>query len=599
MCGRRLSEARAAPPSRRVTSPQDRAEAWRETKALVADAVRRLAIPLALRAVQACLAGQLLWLGYFSWLEFHRGALTFDYSIFNQGTWLIAHGQLNPYDTVRRLRLWRNNGEFILWPLSVLTYFPPEGLWLLWAQDVAICATGWTLLGWTAEFLRGRRETWLASTVVLIIGVLWVTNPKVYATAAFDVHTEVFGTLFALLAGRELWRGRTWRAFGWLTLVLATGFVACTYAVALGAVVLVSRRGDGRPKVRRWVGGAIIVVAFGWMALLQVFHANVGSELGVRLGYLAGGVQHPGGVEIALGAIAHPSRVLRQLWLNRHNLWGNLAPSGLVGTLSPWGLFMLVLVTVPNTLVAGTNFAAVGFQNFPTAVFVLFGTAVMFDRLMAALRAKWMGPVLAGCVALWSGLSASTLLPAYPSSWLAVGRGAARTLEMVRAAVPAGSEVVASQGISGWFSARSDLQVVVALPEPIVVEKPVVYFVLSSTAGVETATAGDTLALEGWLLSRGAKVLMGQDGVWLFRLEIGGGTGSLVLPGATLVCGEGAGRARSSAVGVKAARAGSVTSRLVARGMGDAMGTLQMSGNWREECLRRIEGALLELKDAR
>ena len=503
------------------------------------------AVSWGLWLARVLLVGQFLWLAGFSWVEFHRGALTFDYSVFNQGAWLIAHGRFEPYDTVRGLPLWRNNGELILWPLSVLTYLPPEGLWLLWAQDLAVCVTGWVTVSWAAEFLAHRPRAWWRSTGVLLACVLWVANPKVYATAAFDFHTEVLGACFAVLAGRELWRGRARRAWAWLALVLATGFVASTYAAALGAVVLTLRHGPSRAGVSRRVGVGVVAVALGWMGVLILLHGNVASDLAAKYGYLAAGTRRSDVSQIAVSALTHPSRVLAQLRLNSRNLWANLAPNGLIGVLSPWGLFMVVLVTVPDTLVSGTNFASVGFQNFPAFAFVLFGTVVTFDRLLAALSAKWLGVVLAGCAALWAGLSGITVLPTYPSYWWAVSAKAGRTLALVRALIPPGAEVVASQGISGRFSSRGDALVIVGLPYEITTTGKVVYFVLSPTVGLQTTAPGNTLALKGWLESRGARVILERSDIWLLGLRTGGVARSLLLPGRSAVCRETGGSATS------------------------------------------------------
>lgn len=497
----------------------------------------------ALLFARALLGAQFVWFVGFSWVEFHRGALTRDFSMYNQATWMIAHGHIDPYDTVMALRVWRNNGEFILWPLSLLTYLPPEGQWLLWAQDVAVVATGWVAVAWAAEVFRGKARSEYSSGV-LLAAILWVANPQVYATAAFDVHTEVFGACFAVLAGRELWRGRTRRAWCWLTLVLGCGFVTSSYAVALGAVVLVSGRGISRARAGRRVGGAMIVVALGWMTLLEMLHGNLASGLASKYGYLDGG-GHIGLLQIATGALWHPSRVFRQLWVDRNYLWTNLAPSGLLGLLTPWGLFMSMPVTFADALVGGTNFyASVGFQNFPAFAFVVFGTVVIFGRLVSTLSSKWLGGALVGCVLLWAGTSGGTTLATYPSYWLAVSPRAARVLTQVRARIPAGAEVIASQGISGWFSSRTDVQVVMGLPYEVAMDGRAVYFVLSPTAGLQTTSAANTLALRSWLVRRGARVLVDRDGVWLLRLDMEGGARSLLLPGASSACNRAGGSAK-------------------------------------------------------
>lgn len=489
----------------------------------------------ALGAARVILATQLLWLVGFSWVEFHRDALTRDFSMYNQATWMIAHGHIDPYDSVMGLQLWRNNGEFILWPLSLLTYLPPEGLWLLWAQDLAIVVTGWVAVAWTAEFLRARPRAWWAGAGVVVATTLWAANPKVYSTAAFDVHTEVFGACFALLAAREFWRGRLKGAWVWLVLVLGTGFVASSYAAALGLAVLTLGVRRERGEVSRRAGATVLVVALAWMGVLELAHGNLASGLVSKYGYLSG-VQHPDMLQMVTGVVAHPARVIAQLRRNQSNLWANLAPSGFVGVLNPWGFWMAVPVTFADALVSGGNFASVGFQNFPAFAFVVFGSVVLWDRLMAALRSKLLGVALAGCVGLWAGVSGGAVLPRYGSYWLAVSPSAARTLAHVRELVPARAEVVASQGISGWFSSRSDIRVMMGLPYEVPVQGRAVYFVLSPTVGLQTTSSANTVALEMWLEHSGARVLVHQSDIWLFEMPVRGKAQSVLLPGARSLC---------------------------------------------------------------
>lgn len=489
-----------------------------------------------LRLARVALLGQIAWLMAFSWVQFHRGALTRDFSTYNQGTWLIAHGHIDPYSTVMGFPLWRNNSEFILWPLSAVTYLPPEGLWLLWAQDAAVVATGWIAISWVAEFLSSESSGAWTNAGVLLAGVLWVSNLQVYATAAFDFHTEVFAACFAVLAGRNLWRGTTGRAWIWLVLLLLSGLVAVLYAVALGAVVLLARSGRDRPRVARRVGVVILLVALSWMLMLLLVHGDVGSELVQKYGYLAVGRAKPGIYQIVVGAISHPSQVVGHLWFNRHNLWANIAPSGLLGILCPWGLAMGAFATLPGALAAGNVFAAAAFQNFPCFAFVIFGTVVVLDGVGGARRAKWLGSVLAGVVGVSAGVWGFMAVPNYPSYWLAVSPKASRTLATVRALVPSGAEVVTSQGISGWFSSRGDVWVVMGLPDEIVVKRREVYFVLSSSVGLQTMSSSNTMALETWLERRGVAVLVDRDGISLLRLEVAGGPGSMLLPGVRSVC---------------------------------------------------------------
>jgi hypothetical protein len=60
--------------------------------------------------------------GFCVWssLLYHRFALTPDFAQYQQAWYLIAHGHLNPYDTVGNFPFWQNHGEFIMWPLAAL-----------------------------------------------------------------------------------------------------------------------------------------------------------------------------------------------------------------------------------------------------------------------------------------------------------------------------------------------------------------------------------------------------------------------------------------------------------------------------------------------
>ena len=61
--------------------------------------------------------------GFCVWssLLYHRFALTPDFAQYQQAWYLIAHGHLNPYDTVGNFTFWQNHGEFIMWPLAART----------------------------------------------------------------------------------------------------------------------------------------------------------------------------------------------------------------------------------------------------------------------------------------------------------------------------------------------------------------------------------------------------------------------------------------------------------------------------------------------
>ena len=161
------------------------------------------------------LAIQLLLLGAFSYVQYRRFVLTADFAQYAQAWYMIAHGHINPWDSITRAPFWRNNGEFVLWPLALLYYVHHYTLDLLWAQDVAVVATEAIAFTWALEALAKNRVRVARRSLHVIGGALLVgllLDPWVYATISFDFHTEPFAALFAVLCGWSMWRGRYRRA---------------------------------------------------------------------------------------------------------------------------------------------------------------------------------------------------------------------------------------------------------------------------------------------------------------------------------------------------------------------------------------------------
>jgi hypothetical protein len=79
-------------------------------------------------------------LGFCVWsmVLYQHFALTPDFAQYQQAWYLIAHGHLNPYDTVGNFAFWQNHGEFIMWPLALLYWVSPGGVGLLWLQDAGV-----------------------------------------------------------------------------------------------------------------------------------------------------------------------------------------------------------------------------------------------------------------------------------------------------------------------------------------------------------------------------------------------------------------------------------------------------------------------------
>ena len=188
---------------------------------------------------------------------------------------------------------------------------------------------------------------------------------------SFDFHMEPIATLFLLLAGRELWRGRNRRAWYFVAGVLLCGSFAAIMLVGLGVSALLAGAATRR------AGTALVLTGVAWTLLIALLGANRGSGLS-DYAYLAGRTTLPAGgvLLIAKGVLRHPSRALDKLFDRYPYYWAHLRPVGVVGLASSWGVGVPVVVMGVDALVAQPNFSSSAFQNFAVLPFVLLGTVM-------------------------------------------------------------------------------------------------------------------------------------------------------------------------------------------------------------------------------
>jgi hypothetical protein len=494
-------------------------------------------------AARLLVVAQLAWLMGFSTVEYRRDALTFDFATWNQARQLIVNGHLNPFSTLESMPFWQVNGNWLLWPLAELTRLPPHALILLWFQDLAIFGCAWVVLDWVAQAATGtsgRHSQWRLSykwcsplspaAAVLLVAVLFVANPWVYWSAAFDFHWELPAAFFALLAAWDLARGRLRRLWIWVLLTLATSDVSALYLVGIGVAGLLAY---GKEKERRRTSGLILVSGVAWLGFMTLIHANRGSILTQAYAYLAGsGAHQPSLGQIATGAVTHPSRPLSQLWSNAPNFWANLSSNGLLGVFTPWGVGALVSVLIPSSLWNGHAFSVPSYQNFPAYPFVILGTVLVLGRLGAHVRlarhaARPLALVVAGLAIGWAWV----WLPLYPSTWLAVSPSGGRALAEVRSLIPANAEVVASNGVVGRLAGRAAIYMPWSYPIRLPVRTRPMYFVLSTSQGIAYASQ-ETEGIIAQLSGMGAQLLIREAGIFVFRWNPPPGDRSLLLSGA-------------------------------------------------------------------
>jgi len=503
----------------------------------------------ALNVAWVVLGLQLLGLLVWSAILYHRWSNTWDFALRYQAWWAIGHGHLDPYVSVAHRYFWQDHFELINWPLAPLSRIWPHALWPLWIQDLLVVGgeAGAVLLVADAT----RRPTWSRRVppwlAVGLVVVLLVGNPWIYLGVSFDFHFQSVGAAcFAMLACREMIRGNNrWLAL-WVVLCLACGDIAGSYlaAVGLGGVIAgwwQSRAHDpvtaaaGRGQRRR--GAVLAVAGAAWFAFSSLIGGNQGAGLSGHYGYLTAG--HKGSLGIlglGLGFALHLTRVAQHLWVARKDMWAYAESSGLLGVFTFWSVLPL-LVLFEGGAGQGYSLRAIAYENFgvvlfvpPLTVMALGCIARQLHRGWVArhlpghgtrwLRSRWVPLVLATVVVVNTVAWAVVWMPQIPAQWLRVTPAAAAALDRAEQMIPAGAEVVASQGVIGRLADRRWLYEIAGGNQQFPLKTPEVYFVIVPYQGIEVATIDTQVGVLGILADRlHAQLLLGQDGVWLFRLD--------------------------------------------------------------------------------
>ena len=195
-------------------------------------------------------------------LLYSRFATTFDFSMFQQAWVLIAHGHLNPLNTIKDVYFWQDHTELFMWPLALLYWVWPHGVMLLWVQDICVIIAEAVAFTWLCELAQRRRQgidaRWLAGIGLLLL----VVNPWTWWSISWDFHSETTAIPFAVLLAWDLFHGRR-RAWVWVLPLLSNGDVAATYVAAIGVGALLRRgfRVPGLILVATGVAATAVITA--------------------------------------------------------------------------------------------------------------------------------------------------------------------------------------------------------------------------------------------------------------------------------------------------------------------------------------------------
>jgi hypothetical protein len=443
-----------------------------------------------------------------SGLLYDRFSLTLDFGIYHQGWYLIAHGDLNPFNSMQGHSYWQDHGEFILWPLALLNWIPPHDLMQLWVQDAAVVIAQAVAFTWICELAQryrpGKKDAiWLAGAGL----VLLVANPWTWWTVSFDFHSEPLTVMFVMLLARDLYNRRR-RAWAWVAPLLACGDVAAGYLAAIGVGGLLARRRIRLPEA------AMVALGVAGVLVLGAVHANQSTPL---WSYAA--LESPPNAPFSVGALVrgiavNPRHPALLIWDSRWDTWRSLAASGLLGVGSVC-LLPLAIVTLLSNNLAGAGTSTPGFQSFALYIIVPVGTVAVLGWL--ARRYRLTAAVLAAAVVA-QALSFTVMYGSRTKEqWLLVPAPTAATLSSVLARIPASDQVIASQGVVGRFSDRKDLQALFTTGTIRLADTPA-WFIIVPQYGIETmSTAEDTILIRELSGPLHARLVTQANGVWAFR----------------------------------------------------------------------------------
>lgn len=408
---------------------------------------------------------------------YRRFALSQDFGIYAQAWTGIGTGHLDPAQTIYGTPFLRANFELVMWPLALLHLVVPSPFTLLAVQDLSVAGSGLVAYLWVVDVVGEKAfPRWAAYVLPSVAGLAILADPGMYSTVGFDFHVEPLATLLLLLAGRDLWRGRTRRAAVFAAAVLLCGAFAALGLLGLGLSALLAGRATRR------TGGVLVAAGAAWWVLVLVLHVNHAALS--QYAYLAG--RSPavaaGGVAIAVGAVTHPLRVLHQLQSRLADIWVLVRPAGLVGLASAWGFGVPAVVMAADALNSQRLFITESFQNFAVFPFLLVGTVMVVA--WSAPRWRRVALVLGGGFAVLVAAATLTVTATESAStvhWVLdqrVAPGEAGALQLALSRTPADAEVIATRPVLGRFCTRPSCHVFL----PYVtqhVDAPTVVFVLA------------------------------------------------------------------------------------------------------------------------
>ncbi len=412
-----------------------------------------------------------------------------DFGMNNQATFLISHGVLNPFNTIGNDPMWQDQFKLLLWPVGLLRTVLPGSLLLVVLQAAALAAAS-GLLVHTVQRLASSLPSATSLAVIAASAAVILLEPWTFQAALTDFHAQNLAApaLVLLMGSIILHRHRSW-IVGSAGVYLLSGSEAGTVAAAAGLGFLLLRG-------YRKEGSFLLALGSLWTALILLLHAHQGTPISQVYGYLAGN-SHPTLLGILSGMVQHPSRPLHQLAGHGITIAALILMAGTIGLLYPPAGAVACCEILLAGLQQQTNlldFATGSFQMWPAVALMLCGLPIV-----AAGFSHWTGRqhprvrralvsgavLLSAATVIGNGLYDTTL----PARWNTVSSPAVLALQQAATRIPVGSEVIASNGIVGQFSARSYVYALSSLQERIPLCTRTVAILVAPEAGAEVLPA--------------------------------------------------------------------------------------------------------------
>ncbi|MDA8068617.1 MAG: hypothetical protein M0T77_08410 [Actinomycetota bacterium] len=420
-----------------------------------------------------------------------------DFIGFYQAAYLISHGTLVPPGW------FQSQAVLIEWPLALLEFICPHPITLLVLQDLAIVGAQTVAFLWICDLVTAADGAPFATYALTAVALL-ALDPWFYWSAAWDYHSEVLGTLFAVLAARDLFRGRRVAAL-WCLLTLMSGLVPATYLAGIGITLLIVRR-------RRAAGVGVALAGASWFELMVKLGSGAGIGNGGRGARAVGTVS--GRIAVAIPNFLH------------HGLdaIANVAPAGLIGVFTAPVIGIAAVTMGENFSQGNPSSITPSFQGLPLYVFVPIGTiaALLWIRRRIGGRAAGVLAALLVVNAIgWAAIWLPNVLP----TWIRVNATQAAAITQVEQMIPQRDGVVASQGISGDFGTHPYANVFSIAPVNLPVSAPYTWFVVAPYAGIETAPVAQSVQLIANLARDPAARLeyVNNADIWAFRVRASAG----------------------------------------------------------------------------